>query len=222
MESTAGRPPIADNDACDTKREVLRSFSRFCGAMFLPPAVTIMSFAAGDRHEPVLVDRGDVARVEPAVVVEDGRGRLGPGGTGEDARPDHELAVVGDPELEARQRRPTAPKRYRSWVFGGGRAHREARSPRGCRCPLRRRTRRSPWRAARAEIGARRRPPSRSFTFEKTRRSAIPTRVASARGTGLPPRSARAAADVERPVDQASLHPVASANVDVTAVWTFS
>ena len=30
--------------ACDTNLDVLRSFSRFCGAMFFPPAVTMMSF----------------------------------------------------------------------------------------------------------------------------------------------------------------------------------
>ena len=30
--------------ACDTHRDCLRSFSRFAGARFLPPAVMMMSF----------------------------------------------------------------------------------------------------------------------------------------------------------------------------------
>ena len=74
------------------------------------------------------------------------------------------------------------------------------------------------------EIGMRSRPPRRSFTFEKTSRSAIATCVASPRGTGLPCcRSSLA----RRPTSSAqsisaSRAPVASANVDVTAVCTFS
>ena len=75
------------------------------------------------------------------------------------------------------------------------------------------------------EIGMRSRPPRRSFTFEKTSRSASETCIASPRGHGLALllELARATSDAERPVDQpCAASPVASANVDVTAVCTFS
>ena len=74
------------------------------------------------------------------------------------------------------------------------------------------------------EIGLRRRPPRRSFTFENTSLSAIRCWSARPRGSGRP-RCRRALS--LRPTSSAQstsfrLTPVASAKVDVTAVWTFS
>ena len=95
--------------ACETNREVLRSFSRFCGAMFLPPAVTMMSFLRS-----VIVTKPSSSIVamspgaQPAVVAEHRGRRLGVlVVAGEDGlAADQELAVLGEPELEAGQRRP--------------------------------------------------------------------------------------------------------------------
>ena len=74
------------------------------------------------------------------------------------------------------------------------------------------------------EIGSRSLPPSRSFTFEKTSRSAIATCAARPRGTGFPCWR-NSLARRPTPSDQSTrrrVMPVASANVDVTAVCTFS
>ena len=62
--------------------------------------------AVGDRQEALLVDRADVAGVEPAVGVDGGGGGVGvlvvAGEHGRRARED--LAVLGDPQLDALER----------------------------------------------------------------------------------------------------------------------
>src|SRR5262249_32221704 len=86
--------------------------------------------AVGDAHEAVRVDLRDVARAKPAVVRQYLRGcRRVAVVAGED-RPasDQELAVVGEPELEARQGSPDGPEPVvlRRVRRCGGRALREA------------------------------------------------------------------------------------------------
>ena len=88
-----------------SNRDAFRSFSMFCGATFLPPAVTRMSFLRSVmRQEPVVVDRRRCRRCgasrprrAPArrrlVLVVAGEDRL---------LRMQDLAVVGDAELEAR------------------------------------------------------------------------------------------------------------------------
>src|SRR6185436_16885369 len=66
----------------------------------------------GDRDEAVGVDLRDVARAEPAVVVQHlARGGLLLVVAGEDRRaPDHELAGLGETELRAGERGPNRPE----------------------------------------------------------------------------------------------------------------
>ena len=63
--TTYGRlSPITS--ACETTFDDLSAFSRFCGARFLPPAVTMMSFFRSVmRRKLVLVDLADVFRNAP-------------------------------------------------------------------------------------------------------------------------------------------------------------
>ena len=86
--------------------------------MFLPPAVTMMSFLRSViLTKPSSSICRDVAGAEPAVGVEHLRRRLGVlVVAGEDGlAADQELAVVGDPQLEARAAAgPTVPNRQRS------------------------------------------------------------------------------------------------------------
>ena len=99
--------------------DAFRSFSRFCGAMFLPPAVTMMSFLRSViLTKPSASISAMSPGVEPAVRVEHGGRRLGILVVAAEDRlaADHQLAVVGDPELEARERgadRSEAPARRR-------------------------------------------------------------------------------------------------------------
>ena len=182
--------------------------------MFLPPAVTMMSFLRSVIvTKPSLVDRRDVAGAQPAVVVEHLRRRLRVLVVAREDRlaADQELAVVGEPAARcpAAHARPCRSGNASQRVRRARRScTRSGRSPRGCRCRSRGRTPRSPSRAARRPRSAsRRRPPSRSFTFEKTSRSASRCCAASAGGSRRPclPQRAHAPADVERPVDQPPL-----------------
>ena len=201
----------------------------FCGATFLPPAVTRMSFLRSvivrkpsssiEPMSPVL---------QPAVLVEHGLRRLVVlVVAGEDRRAaDEQLAVVGQLQLDAGQRRA---RRCRS---GSARAcsrwrpscTRSCRSPRGWGCRGRGRTRRSPSRAAR-------RPRSRSAggrrasSSPSSRRACRPACcAASPRGTGRP--SCRSSL-TRCPTPSAQsisfrLTPVASSKLASTAVCTFS
>ena len=107
--------------------------------MFLPGAGDDqLLLAVDDREEAVVVDRADVAAVQPAVVVEQGGGRLGPlvVARGRD-RPAHQhLAVLGDARARCPGRaRPTRaePEVVRAAGGGGaaglGHARRCRRSP---------------------------------------------------------------------------------------------
>ena len=91
--------------ACETIVCAFSSFSRFCGATFLPPAVTMMSFLrsvitrnpSSSRWptSPVCTkpSSSSTSRVASGVVVV----------AGEDGvRADQDLAVLGDPDLDAR------------------------------------------------------------------------------------------------------------------------
>ena len=89
--------------------EAFSSFSRFCGATFLPPAVTRMSFL---RSVIVMKPSSSISAMspvlQPPVGVEHLAGRLLVlVVAGEDRlAADQQLPVVGQPHLEARQRRP--------------------------------------------------------------------------------------------------------------------
>ena len=93
--------------ACETYFEFLRSFSRFCGATFLPPAVTMMSFF---RSVIVMKPSSSIVAMspgsEPAVLAEHRRRRLGILVVALEDRlaPDEQLPVLGELHLEARQR----------------------------------------------------------------------------------------------------------------------
>ncbi len=78
------------------------------GVRFLPPAVMMMSFLRpGDRQVAVLVERAEVAGVQPAVLDRaEARGGAVVVAV-EDVRAlDQDLAVLGDPQLDARERPP--------------------------------------------------------------------------------------------------------------------
>ena len=93
--------------ACETYFDVFRSFSRFCGATFLPPAVTMMSFFRSVIvMKPSVVDLGDVAGAEPAVRAEHLSGRLGVLEVALEDRlaADQQLPVLRQLDLDARQR----------------------------------------------------------------------------------------------------------------------
>ena len=92
--------------ACEIQRDCLRSFSRFAGVRFLPPAVMMMSFLRPVIvEEAVLVERAEVAGVQPAVDDRAERRVVVPVVAAEDVRAaDQDLAVVGDPDLDAGQR----------------------------------------------------------------------------------------------------------------------
>jgi hypothetical protein len=93
--------------ALSIRGERLSSFSMGCGATFLPPAVTMRSFFRSVMlDEPVLVDLGDIAGQEVAVVVEDLGGLLGQVSSSPDmtlGSLDAQLAVVGDLRPRPRQ-----------------------------------------------------------------------------------------------------------------------
>jgi len=90
----------------------------FAGVRFLPAGGDDdVLLAAGDRQVAVVVDRTEVASVQPAVL----DGAEACVGVvviaGEDVRSfDEDLAVVGDPQLDAGSARPTVPKRWFSTV----------------------------------------------------------------------------------------------------------
>ena len=108
VTSAAGyglRSPITS--ACEMYFEALRSFSMFWGAMFLPPAVTMMSFLRSviftkpsssisamspDRSQPSSLEH---LRRRLGILVVAAEDRLAP---------DQQLAVVGRPQLESGQR----------------------------------------------------------------------------------------------------------------------
>ena len=63
------RAVVADHHALGDQRVRADRSSSTAGATFLPPAVTMISFLRPVmRQEAVLVERADVAGVEPAVV----------------------------------------------------------------------------------------------------------------------------------------------------------
>ena len=131
--------------ACEMSGDVLSSFSRFCGATFLPPAVTRMSFLRSVIvTNPSSSIVADVAGAQPAVVAEHrARRLLVLEVAGEDGRAaDQELAVVGEPQLDARHRRPDGAEAVaiRPVDRGGGRALRQPVALEDAGCRARRRT----------------------------------------------------------------------------------
>ena len=154
MISAAGygrRSPITI--ACETNLDVLRSFSRFCGRDVLPArGDDDVLLAVGDRDEAVVVDRRDVARAQPAVLAQHLGGRLGLlEVAGEDGlAPDQQLAVLGDTQLEAGQRGADGAEAVAVGAVRRRRrrALREAVALEDPDRQSRRRTRRSPSRAA--------------------------------------------------------------------------
>ena len=81
--------------------------STFCGATYLPPEVLIRSFLRSVTLQVAVDELADVAGVQPAV-----RGQHLGGGLGvvviaahDAAAAQQDLAVLGDPELGAGQRR---------------------------------------------------------------------------------------------------------------------
>ena len=208
------RPPVADDERL---RDVLRRLEVVLevlrGDVLAAGRDDDVLLAVGDRDEPVRVDLGDVAGVQPAVRVEHLGRRLGilVVAREDGVAADQQLAVLGDPELEPGQRRADrseAPalgrvRRRRRRALASG------RSPRRSGSRSRRRTRRSPGRAARrprsasaggrrGERGSSRRRAGRRrrcFSFERPARPAAP---ASCALLDLAP-------DGERPVGQAAL-----------------
>ncbi len=176
----------------------------------------------GDRDEAVLVDRRDVARAQPSVRLEHLGRRLG-------------ILVVArrrSSRCGSSARRPrrggartrAAPGRpfrsgMRSLVFVVAAVVHSVRPyPSRIRMPIASKNSATSFASgAPPEIGIRSRPPRRSFTFEKTSRSAIATCIASPRGTRLAllPQLARPRGRRRAPSRSAvDGRPVASAKVD--------
>ena len=99
---------------CEMYGVALSAFSRFCGAMFLPPALTMMSFLRSVIRSDAVVDDADVAGVEPALGVDGLARRLGLAVVllHHRAAADEDLAVLGDLDLEPGTGAPTEPKAY--------------------------------------------------------------------------------------------------------------
>ena len=115
IERRRERPPVADDDRL---RDVLRRLEVVLevlrGDVLAAGRDDDVLLAVGDLDEAVVVDLGDVARVEPAVGVEHlgRRGGILVVAAEDRVAADQELAVLGDSELEAGQRgadRPEAP-----------------------------------------------------------------------------------------------------------------
>ena len=90
----------------------------FAGVRFLPPAVMMMSFLRPVIEQvAVLVERAEVARVQPAVVDRAAGLVLHLVVALEDVRAlEQDLAVVGDPDLAARDRAADRAELVRSRV----------------------------------------------------------------------------------------------------------
>ncbi len=111
--------------AWETYCELLSLFSMFCRRKVLPArGDDDVALAVCDRQEPVVVELADVAGAQPAVLAEHlARRFLVAEIAGEDRRPPEEdLAVVGDSDLDVRQRGPdrAEPEAVRQ-VAGRGR-----------------------------------------------------------------------------------------------------
>ena len=100
------RSPITTT--CETYGELFSRFSRFAGATFLPPAVIRMSFLRSVIvTKPSASIAGDVARAEPAVVVQHRARRLGILEVALEDRlaADQQLVVLAEAELRSGERR---------------------------------------------------------------------------------------------------------------------